>query len=737
MNESMEKIGKYRILQRLGKGSFGAVYLAHDEQVNRNFAIKVFQPQGKTLIAFANSSSEDGLQVLRERFVQEAQILGKLADCPYIVDVYQFGYTEKGSPYYVMPYVKSHLGQLLGQDVFDRETLDELDQSAHPRALPLDKCLTLLHQILLGMKAAHDHKLVHRDIKPLNILFSDAGQVRIADFGIAKAPGGTGTGAGQFMGSHDYTAPEQLKSAKDVDERADIYSIGKLAYRMLTGRLPTGRYEDPEKCVTQLGNALNLVILKAMSENKEKRFRDAGKMLAAYEKALQQRTQEDKAGSQTTTDTVTTSDGPVSGLTEKFQPLYNIIKETLLEHGAITPKRQREIDGMVAVLQIDGEVLKSIVAEVTEKHNEIPALQELLNLIEREIEKLPAQTAGKKAQTQKKRLINDLFPAAELAGKDKAWLKARLEEALKAQNRSSPRASSHRTSKQVAGSSDARSGKRRVLLVVVAIVAVSVVGLWFSIGPEPGETFRDPLADGGEGPLMVVLPAGRFSMGCSDCSNFLQPVHDVTLPNNFAMAVYEVSFAEYDRYVQVTGVRRPGDEGWGRGYRPVINVDWEEARAYARWLSEQTGRSYRLPTEAEWEYAARAGTTTEYSWGNRASHEQANYGTDECCSGLVQGSDRWEYTAPVGSFPANGFGLYDMHGNVFEWTQDCWHQSYDGAPTNGQAWEGANGGDCDVRVARGGSWSHGPLSVRPATRAFTSVSNRHFVGGFRLVQDLP
>ena len=130
-------------------------------------------------------------------------------------------------------------------------------------------------------------------------------------------------------------------------------------------------------------------------------------------------------------------------------------------------------------------------------------------------------------------------------------------------------------------------------------------------------------------------------MGClnddDDCYDDEKPVHDVTLPNNFAMAVYEVSFAEYDRYVQATGARRPGDEGLGRGNRPVINVDWEEARAYAGWLSEQTGRSYRLPTEAEWEYAARAGTTTKYSWGNEATSEQANYGTDECCSGLAQG----------------------------------------------------------------------------------------------------
>ena len=249
-------------------------------------------------------------------------------------------------------------------------------------------------------------------------------------------------------------------------------------------------------------------------------------------------------------------------------------------------------------------------------------------------------------------------------------------------------------------------------------------------------TFRDSLADGGEGPLMVVLPAGRFSMGClsndSDCSHNYndQPVHDVTLPS-FAMAVYEVSFDEYERYTQAMGIRPPHDSRWGRGNRPVINVHWVSARRYAEWLSEQTGRSYRLPTEAEWEYAARAGTTTKYSWGNRASPEQANYNGN--------GNDGWQYTAPVGSFPANRFGLHDMHGNLMEWTLDCWHDSYDGAPTNGQAWEVANGGDCDVRVMRGGSWLYGPRAMVVHARASQRVdgSRGTFSTGFRLVQDLP
>ena len=746
----MEKIDKYRILKRLGEGGFGAVYLAYDDWVERDVAIKLFRPRDKNLIAFATSSSEDGLQVLRERFVREARILGRLSDSPYIINVYELGETEEGSPYYVMPYVASHLGQLLGRDVFDRAALAELDRSDHPRALPLDECLTLLHQILQGMKTAHEHGLVHRDIKPLNILLSDAGEVRIGDFGIAKAPDGIQTTVSQLgMGSRNYMAPEQRESAKHVDGPADIYSIGVLAYRMLTGKLPTGRYADPEVVAPQLGKALNEVILKALEEDKDKRFRDAGEMLEAYEAALNQRAQEDEADSEVTY-TDLSSDGPVSRVAEKYRPLYDTIKETLLEHGTITP-RQREIEATAAVLKIDGKGLKSIVADVTAVHEEIPALQELLNLIERETGKLPAQTAGKETQAQTERLIGDLLPAAELAGKGRAWLEARMQGTLGEQDQS-------------------------------------------FIRHEPIRAFRDSLADGGEGPLMVVLPAGSFRMGClNDDDDFYdiaislfqrvsnhfvsddavvgideKPVHEVTLPNNFAMAVYEVTFDEYDRYVQATVGRQPDDNGWGRGDRPVIDVDWEEARAYARWLSEQTGRSYRLPTEAEWEYAARAGTTTKYSWGNKPSHLHANYRMGlnyrmrvnyrkRFLQLLLQGNflqanylmadynylqanyrknRRAEGTARVGSFPANNFGLYGMHGNVLEWTQDCWHGSYRGAPTNGQAWEDANGGNCDRRVVRGGSWFHYPRDLRAASRHSLGVSRRSNCVGLRLVQDL-
>jgi formylglycine-generating enzyme required for sulfatase activity len=205
-----------------------------------------------------------------------------------------------------------------------------------------------------------------------------------------------------------------------------------------------------------------------------------------------------------------------------------------------------------------------------------------------------------------------------------------------------------------------------------------------------------------------------------------RPVHSVRISRPFAMGRYEVTFDEYDVFARATGREQPADEGWGRGRRPVINISWEDARAYAQWLSEQTGKRYRLLTEAEWEYAARAGKETTYWWGNEVGKNRAN------CAGC---GSQWDgnQTAPVGSFASNPWGVYDTVGNVYEWVQDCYHDSYEGAPADGSAWEK---GGCVLRVVRGGSWHDRPGGVRSANRGWDVPGFwSHFLG-FRLAQDL-
>jgi formylglycine-generating enzyme required for sulfatase activity len=242
----------------------------------------------------------------------------------------------------------------------------------------------------------------------------------------------------------------------------------------------------------------------------------------------------------------------------------------------------------------------------------------------------------------------------------------------------------------------------------------------------PGQVFRDRLRSGGYGPEMVVIPAGGFQMGDIQGSgdSYEKPVHWVNI-RQFAMGKYEVTFAEYDKFAQATGRKKPDDKGWGRGRRPVILVSWNDAVAYTKWLSQQTGELYRLPSESEWEYAARGRTHTKFWWGNDIGKNRANCHNSYC-------GDNFKYTSPVGYFSANPFGLYDTVGNVWEWIFDSWHKDYTNAPNDGRIW--AAGADNRFRVLRGGSWTYDPNCTRAAGRYRDDPDNRYDVIGFRLVR---
>ena len=310
-----------------------------------------------------------------------------------------------------------------------------------------------------------------------------------------------------------------------------------------------------------------------------------------------------------------------------------------------------------------------------------------------------------------------------------------------------------------------RRRSRAVWLLCGMAVAVSAF-LYFAIvegkaGPRAGDRFRDCP----ECPEMVVLPAGSYRMGSPSYEQGRQedegPVHEVTIAAPFAIGVYEVTVAEFGRFVDETGysagsscwtyedgeVQDRADRGWrnpgfGQGGRhPVTCVSWNDAQAYAGWLSQETGEEYRLPSESEWEYAARAGTSTARPWGEGESGQcrHAN-GADASAkdrysswSGSVACRDGHVHTAPAGSFAANGWGLHDMLGNVWEWTEDCWNDSYAGAPSDGSVWEYGN---CAERVLRGGSWIIRPSYLRAAYRLRDTSGIRYGSSGFRVARTL-
>ena len=263
--------------------------------------------------------------------------------------------------------------------------------------------------------------------------------------------------------------------------------------------------------------------------------------------------------------------------------------------------------------------------------------------------------------------------------------------------------------------------------------------------PAPAPTRKPapaPVAVAGRGPVaapaMVRIPGGRFLMGSpaseSERESDEGPQRWVQVPA-FELGRYEVTFAHWDACVAAGGCsRKPDDKGWGRGKRPVINVSWEDAQEYVRWLSRRTGEPWRLPTEAEWEYAARAGTSTPFSTGTCITTRQSNY------NGNYDYNDCWTKTGvflnntqTVGRYPPNPWGLYDMHGNVDEWVEDCARDNYTSAPTDGSAYEQES---CIIRVLRGGSWLSYPRGLRSADRNWSGSGNRGGSVGFRVARAL-
>lgn len=238
------------------------------------------------------------------------------------------------------------------------------------------------------------------------------------------------------------------------------------------------------------------------------------------------------------------------------------------------------------------------------------------------------------------------------------------------------------------------------------------------------ETFRD--VDEEWCPEVTVLPSGEFFMGPLDteldADGNEKPRHKVIIASQLAVGRYPVTFDEYQRFCDVTGCEMPEDTNWGRGRRPVVNVSWEYAKAYVEWLGTQTGKVYRLLGEAEWEYACRAGTTTRFSFGDTITEKDANFNRNV------------GKTTEVGSYPANPWGLYDMLGNVWEWVEDVWHDSYNGAPDLGGVW--AVGGDKGVRVLRGGSWTDTPKSLRSANRNWNRPGRQRYHYGLRVARTL-
>ncbi len=603
-------LGAYTVEDVLGHGGFGIVYRARHNELGNLVAVKEYLPAELALRKGASvhprsaacmAGYEDGLR----RFRDEARALIEFQAHPSIVSCRDF-FRANGTAYLVMEYEQGlPLSELLRRREASGRPFDEAD------------LLAVMVPLLEGLRQVHEAGMLHRDIKPGNILVrrSDERPVLI-DFGAAKQ------GVAEHSKSlapytEGYAAWEQVGEGK-LGPWTDLYAVGAVMWRIAAGGNPPWEPPHPVK-VEKRANAAMRGEADPMPSAKELgagRFSPG--VLDAIDRCLK--------------------------LNEK--------------------ERVRGCGELLGALRGVGAVEKAPLAAVSTA--------------------MPSQARSRK------RPWKILTAAGVLLAVVMGW-----EALLMWQEAHEGRAQ------------DVRLEKMREERDAAGV-----------------EWFRDCEEWERWCPDMVVIPSGSFLMGSPEGEEGRYgdegPQHRVTIRTPFAAGVYEVTFDEWDACAAAGGCDgyRPKDYGWGRGRRPVIDVSWEDAQTYVRWLSRKTGEEYRLLSEAEWEYAARAGTTTRYSFGDEITPSDANYG---------------EETQPVGSYSVNGFGLYDMHGNVYEWVQDCYNDSYGGAPNNGEAWER---GECSRRVLRGGSWLGRPGYLRSANRLRDRSGYHDYLYGFRVARTL-
>ena len=735
------RIEEFEIVRELGRGGFGITYLARDHALARLVAVKEYLPQdwgtrqGDGTIGPRSSTSATDYTWGLKRFVDEARVLARL-NHPGIVSVYRI-LEAAGTAYMAMEYVEGH-------------SLAEELRSSGP--LPERRVREVLGGLAGGLAQVHAAGLLHRDIKPANVMLrAGDGSPVLIDFGAARQQMGRQSRSITAVLTPGYAPIEQYSPKGRQGPWTDVYALGAVAYAALSGQVPDDATErtmgDALKPVESIaaspvGPALGRAVAAALAMNPKDRPQDMAEWLTLLG-GVGDVPATGGRGATPLLDSPKPS-RPSAGRSH-FDPdpghSDSVAPASAQRHrsGAGVGRKRRLWLGVggaaVAVLLVwllprstgDGEDVATppdpdSVAAVVEAALELePSEVRLIQrgLLEAGFDPVEGDGligAGTREAVRRLQASRGL----EATG----FLGANLADVLMESGREAERAeSAQRMAEERAQAEATRLAEAR----------------------RAGRTFRDC----GECPLMVVVPSGSFRMGSPGSeagrAGDEGPVHSVRIGQPLAVGAYEVTFGEWDACVAAGGCGgyRPDDRGWGRGTRPVIDVSWEDARTYAQWLSRETGEGYRLLSEAEWEYSARAGTETARHWGEGESG-QCGYanGYDEVAHDELERENRtpascrdgYVNTAPVGTFGANGFGLYDMLGNVWEWTEDCVHEGYGGAPGDGSAW--LSGGDCSRRVLRGGSWYDPPRNLRSANRYRDQAGLRGNLLGFRVARTI-
>ena len=562
--------------------------------------------------------------------------------------------------------------------------------------LSTEKARIILSQVAKALGYAHNKRISHGDLTPWNIIITPKTGAKLVNFAFRQPLLQQIQQQGMRILNTEFHAPEAFDHVP-LANSADIYSFACLTYQLFTGHPPFSP-EDPvdSRDIESLEPPKQLsaeqwsVLKPALSDNPGDRPATAAKlMLELFPPKAAQSTESDSRA-------------------ESGKDLSDKLKGSKSSVRSALPHVSFSRLGIAALIFTTGLVSGYLLASYyLDKQNE-----ELLAKFT-EVQKILAQTPS----LENKTLLNQKFAELRILNTDSALISA-----IGAQ------VESYKVRLQ---KKNAERNRPKSIIISDAVIKPTTSK---PEATEPtsaftnGSVFKDEILPNVFGPNMVVIPSGKFKMGDRNRrgdDNEL-PVHQVTIRRPFALSQHEITFAEYDLFAINTGRSLPDDEGWGRANRPVINVSWNDANAYADWVRRQTGLAYRLPTEAEWEYSARAGSSTAFWWGN---DKGINNAACDDCGSQFDGIQ----TAPVGSFKANPYGLYDMTGNIYEWVSDCYNDNYEDAPNDGSSW---NVGQCNYRVMRGGSWYDISRLIRSASRYRHPANSSRNSWGFRLALDL-
>jgi len=701
---------RYRLERLLGMGGMGQVWQATDLATHAELghsavvALKILPPQLTQSPAHAKLLIEEATQARR------------LAH-DNIVRVYEWAQDPATSSYFII------------MECLEGEDLDAW-LAEHGKATPA-QVEQMLRPVAEALQYAWDkHRLVHRDIKPGNVFLTSAGEIKLLDFGIASRARSTGTDLGMATpnaGTAGYRAPEAGTSQGAPRPQVDVYAVAIMTYQLLEGRMPfdgqaTALLEPVKPAAL---NAAQWEVLKRGFANRAgERPESVGALLDELRQAAEPSVDE-------------------SAQREAARKAERAAADQKEREARAAREARSRADAIARAEEDEERRKKEVELAARLKAEALAAAQEKArqDQLRREQEKQRKLQAEQEAKERKERLRQQL-----VARRDADAMKARQAEEEHQRKLAQFKAEAAYRAEQERHRKE-QAARKAAELAALLPSATSPVA-------DAEGVLRDRFTDGsGAGPDLVLIPTGRFQMGSNEHEHKIAvkagaqkawmdrelPAHWVGIEHSFALGRYPVTVGEWRAFAKATGWQSKLDVDWQQpGFaqddrHPVVCVTWHDAQLYLQWLSEKTGQQYRLPSETEWEYACRAGTHTAFSFGDQITPEHANYDGHFTYNDGPKGNSHGG-TTRVGSYQPNPWGLFDMHGNVWEWTQDTMHENYLGAPTDGSAWE--QGGDQARRILRGGAWLYQPRYLRSALRNGYSALLANDVVGFRVARKL-